>query len=172
MTTLSSIWLLNKLCLRKSYSFTSSGMVIAWMSSSSCPTKSIKYIQYHPTGAGIPQHIDPDSCFGKLITSPTPLRLPSWWNFLAQQNIPQWKCSQIEDEWEVPPSYLHCWFRYSDTRWNSSMVDSIGIPLHPNSLCVTGKKLILYSMMTITLELAYRSVLLHDQEGIVTHSDV
>ena len=52
------------------------------------------------------------------------------------------------------------------------MVDSIGIPLHPNSLCVTGKKLILYSMMTITLELAYRSVLLHDQEGIVSHSDV
>ena len=44
MTTLSSIWLLNKLCLRKSYSFTSSGRVIAWMSSSSCPTKSIKQL--------------------------------------------------------------------------------------------------------------------------------
>ena len=44
MTTHSSIWLLNKLCSRKSYSFTSTGMVIAWMSSSSCPTKSIKQL--------------------------------------------------------------------------------------------------------------------------------
>ena len=132
----------------------------------------------------IPPHIDPHSCFGKTIISPTPLRLPSWWNLLGQRNIPQWKCSQLEDEWEVPPSYrhhrhhrhhlffLHCWYRYSDTRWKSSMVDSIGIPLHPNNFCVTGKKLILYSMMTITLELAYPGVLFHDQEGIVSYSDV
>ena len=70
MTTHSSIWLLNKLCSRKSYSFTSTGMVIAWISSSSCPTKSIKQLY-------------------------------------GQRNIPQWKCSQLEDEWEVPPSYLH-----------------------------------------------------------------
>ena len=32
--------------------------------------------------------------------------------------------------------------------------------------------LILYSMMAITLELAYRSVLLHDLEGIVSHFDM
>ena len=32
--------------------------------------------------------------------------------------------------------------------------------------------LILYSMMGITLELVRLSVLLHDQEGIVSHSDM
>ena len=107
MTTHSSIWLLNKLCSRKSYSFTSTGMVIAWMSSSSCPTKSIKQLYSITRQENTTAHRSTLSCFGKMIISPTPLRLPSWWNLLGQRNIPQWKCSQLEDEWEVPPSYLH-----------------------------------------------------------------
>ena len=105
-------------------------------------------IQYYPPGAGIPPHIDTHSCFGKTIisyslASTVMMEFARATEHTAMKMFSARRCMGGPTSTPTPPPTPSTLLSStvgtdtaSDTSSKSSMVDSISIPLHPNSLCV------------------------------------
>ena len=102
-------------------------------------------IQYYPPGAGIPPHIDTHSCFGKTIisyslASTVMIDFARATEHTAMKMFSARRCvggpPSTQPPSTPPPLLSSTVGTVRDTSSKSSTVDSICIPLHPNSLCV------------------------------------